>query len=182
MEISKVQKKLIHIGIGKLGITDEIYRDMLQERFKVNTCKGLQYQQASSFISELVRKGFRIRGQRPACRGLGAGRSKACLPRPWRRQVKGLPAAALAQEGERGRIIRAPNLIYLPTRAQLSMIDHLRADIRWKYYDGYQRFVAKMLGRTSLRTKAEAQKIIESLKGIRKSQERGYGPKTGIME
>ena len=51
---------MIHIGIADLGISDDLYRDMLQERFKVDTCMKLQYEQASAFISELVRKGFRI--------------------------------------------------------------------------------------------------------------------------
>ncbi len=59
-DISKVQKSLIHIGIAELGIDDDTYRLMLAE-YGVNTCKDLQYSQASALIDDLVRKGFKIK-------------------------------------------------------------------------------------------------------------------------
>jgi hypothetical protein len=61
MDITNTQKTLIHIGIQDLGIDDEMYRAMLQDRYGVDTCTKLQYDQASEFIDELVKKGFKIK-------------------------------------------------------------------------------------------------------------------------
>ncbi len=61
MDITNLQKTLIHLGISELGIDDETYRLMLQERCGVATCTKLQYAQASAFIDELVKKGFKIK-------------------------------------------------------------------------------------------------------------------------
>jgi hypothetical protein len=58
--ISATQVRLIHIGIAELGIDDDTYRMMLA-RYGVDTCKDLQYSQASAFIDDLVKKGFKIK-------------------------------------------------------------------------------------------------------------------------
>ncbi len=140
-EISKVQKSLIHIGVQELGIDDDTYRLMLAG-YGVDTCKDLQYSQASALIDDLVRKGFKIRGKRN------------------RKDFAGSSVRRVADS----------KVVYLPTRQQLSMIEHLRQDIIWRFSDGYQRWVRKFLGRTYIKNEKEAQKVIEALKGMKRRQ------------
>ncbi len=137
-DISKVQKSLIHIGVQELGIDDDTYRLMLAG-YGVNTCKDLQYSQASAFIDDLVRKGFKIKKRKHG------------------------------ETAKRGRISNS-KVVYLPTRQQLSMIEHLRQDIIWRFSDGYQRWAKKFLGRTFIKSEREAQKVIEALKGMKRRQ------------
>ena len=139
MQINNTQKKLIHVGLQKLGIDDALYRSMLRDRFNAASCLDLSYSQASAFIDELKKKGFRIHSRRQS--------------RPPRS--------------------RAANVVYLPSKQQLMLIEHLRHDIQWRVHDGYQRFVFKMFARTHLKTATEAAKLIEALKNILKTQEKG---------
>lgn len=141
-EITNTQKKLIHIGIAKLGIDDGTYRQMLA-RYGVDSCKKLQYPQASALIDDLVKKGFKIKRRRPAPRRM------------------------------RGRW-GASNVVFLPTRQQLGIIEHLRHDVRWRVHDGYQRWAEKFLGRTYIKTEREAQKVIEALKAMKKRQQEEF--------
>ncbi len=136
-DITNTQKTLIHIGIADLGIDDTTYRLMLSQ-YGVDTCKDLQYSQASALIDDLVKKGFKIKRRRPA-----------------------------------GRRVPASNVVFLPTRQQLGMIEHLRADITWRVHDGYHRWIQKFLGRTYIKNEKEAQKVIEALKGMKRRQ---YAP------
>jgi hypothetical protein len=144
--ITYTQKQLIHIGIAELGIDDETYRAMLAG-YGVNTCRDLQYGQASALIDDLKKKGFKIRRKRVRKSGDEGIRRKAA----------------------------GSNVVYLPTRQQLSMIEHLRADIIWRVHDGYQRWIKKFLGRTYIKTEREAQKVIEALKAMKRGQERRAG-------
>jgi hypothetical protein len=52
-QISPSQIKAIHAAKGKMGLDDEIYRDMLDSRFKVRSCKGLTWRQAEELLDEL---------------------------------------------------------------------------------------------------------------------------------
>ena len=49
-------------------------------------------------------------------------------------------------------------------------IDRLRADVRWHFEDGYERFIKKMLKKDRITTTAEASKVIEALKAMRARQ------------
>ena len=141
--INSTQIKLLHVGIAALKIQDAVYRDLLWTQFGVKTCKDLTYEQASGLIDDLKRKGFRIKQSKP--------------------------------RGSRGRKKRpqSDNLIYLPSRQELALIDRLRIDVRWRNSDGYDRWIQKFLGGHSrLRTSKEAQKVIEALKAMKKRQER----------
>jgi hypothetical protein len=154
--IENVQKKLIHLAIAQLRISDEIYRDMLQEHAGVDSCLKMSFEQASTFIDDLVKKGFKIK------------KAPASASKP------------TMGEGNFRRRPQAANLVYLPTRQQLALIDHLRADIRWKIHDGYYHWINRFLDRDvckrGLRTGREAQRVIEALKGIRAGQQkRGIG-------
>ena len=52
-DITPAQVKLIHSLKGALKLSDELYRDILQERFRVNSSKELSRIQAASLIDEL---------------------------------------------------------------------------------------------------------------------------------
>lgn len=51
--IAPSQIKAIHAVKGKLGLDDEAYRDMLQGRYSVTSCKGLTWRQAEELLSSL---------------------------------------------------------------------------------------------------------------------------------
>lgn len=54
--ITPVQVKLIHSLKSALSLSDELYRDILMERFKVKSSKSLDTVNASKLIDELQRK------------------------------------------------------------------------------------------------------------------------------
>jgi len=135
--INNLQKTLIHIGISDLGISDEDYRMMIEQRFGVRTCTKLQYAQASTFIDELKKKGFRIRKKR------------------------------IRKPGIQEKKIQS-NVIFLPSRQQMGLIEHLRQDVHWRVHDGYFRWIEKFLGRAHIKNGKEAQKVIEALKAMKR--------------
>ena len=51
--ITAAQIKRIHTIVHILGISDDNYRECLDDRFEVTSCKDLTIQQAHSFIDEL---------------------------------------------------------------------------------------------------------------------------------
>jgi len=71
--IQPIQIQLIHIAKGDLGLTDELYRDMLGEMFGAESSKDLTATQADQLIDEFKARGFRIvsRHPRPARRAKG---------------------------------------------------------------------------------------------------------------
>jgi hypothetical protein len=55
-----MQIKLLHIAKAKLGLSDEDYRTMLSDRYWVNTCKELSYDDATELIKHFQTLGFKI--------------------------------------------------------------------------------------------------------------------------
>lgn len=51
--ISPRQIKAVHAIKGKLGMDDDTYRDILQSRFGVDSCKALTWQQAEELLGTL---------------------------------------------------------------------------------------------------------------------------------
>lgn len=134
MQISGTQTKIIHVAKNQLKLDDVLYRSMLRQWFDVGSSKELSYAQATAFIDELKKKGFRVR------------RAKGKEQR-----VKAKP----------------PNLIQLASPQELRLIEHLKADIRWQYHDGYERWIRRRFRIERVRTRKEAAKIIEALKSMR---------------
>lgn len=62
---------------------------------------------------------------------------------------------------------KPPNLIQLASPQELKLIEHLKADIRWQYHDGYERWIRRRFRIERVRTRKEAAKIIEALKSMR---------------
>lgn len=51
------QKSMIHQLRKKLGIDDDLYREMLQATYRVNSSKDLTYKQAGHLLNDLTKKG-----------------------------------------------------------------------------------------------------------------------------
>ena len=58
--IDKIQIKLIHLAKAKLGLDDDKYRLILNQRYWVNSCKNLSYDEATDFIKYFQSLGFKI--------------------------------------------------------------------------------------------------------------------------
>jgi hypothetical protein len=58
--IDKIQVKLIHIALNKLGLSDEAYRLILNQRYWVNSCLALSYDEATNLIKHFQEMGFKI--------------------------------------------------------------------------------------------------------------------------
>ena len=69
-----------------------------------------------------------------------------------------------------------PDITQLPSPQILAAIDHLRQDVKWRYPDGYQRWLKKYMGIERPRTMKEAMKIYEGLKAMRSRQQRASEP------
>lgn len=141
-EIERKQIVLIHLAKNQLNLDDPEYRFILRERFGVQSSKELSYERATELIGYFKRLGFRIRSKR---------KCSICAPRPKR---EGIP----------------DNVMYLVSPQQLAMIEHLRQDIHWKTWDGYQRWLLKYFGLRQVKLSLEASAVIEGLKGLWKSQ------------
>ncbi len=59
-QIDNTQKKLIHIAKAQLKLSDEEYRTMLSERYWVNSCKSLAYDDAHALIEHFKTLGFKV--------------------------------------------------------------------------------------------------------------------------
>jgi phage gp16-like protein len=74
---------------------------------------------------------------------------------------------------KRSKQRRAPvstNVTFIATPEQMRMIDALRGEVRWRYTDGYERWLSKYLRIDRVRTNRQASRAIEGLKGLIRSQ------------
>lgn len=58
------------------------------------------------------------------------------------------------------------NVVALPTRGQLDMIDALAGKVAWKYEDGFYRWLRKYMKIDRILTARQAEAVIEGLKGM----------------
>ena len=69
----------------------------------------------------------------------------------------------------RGRPPRLPaGATRLATPPQLALIQSLRGEIQWRVVDGFARWMKRSLGIDAIRTSAEAGRVIEALKRMRR--------------
>jgi phage gp16-like protein len=54
-----IQNKKIHLALNQLGLTDEVYRDILQLNFKVDSSKDLNQFQAERLLGIFKAKGWK---------------------------------------------------------------------------------------------------------------------------
>ena len=140
--ITKDQIRAIKAGQRSKGIDDDTYRDMLESGWGVRSCKDLTLAQANEVIAHL--------------RGSGGQRK----PKARRRQPIQNPAQPLRPDGD--------TVVLLATRAQHEFIADLAAEIRWEKEDGFQRWLERSLGAKRVRTRLEAARAIEGLKGLKR--------------
>lgn len=68
---------------------------------------------------------------------------------------------------------RAPapaNVSFIATAGQLRMIEALKGEVRWRYADGYERWLSKYLKIDRVRTGLQATRAIEGLKRLIRTQ------------
>ncbi len=145
--IEPKQIKLIHVATSQLKIGDDTYRLMLKQWFKVETSKDLSYNQASTLIDEFKKLGFRLKTKRTPPQNP----CWPCAPR-----TPGMPLPE--------------NVVVLASPGQLRMIEHLAADIKWRHWDGYRRWLKKYFKIEQVKTSLEAHDVIEGLKNMWKDQ------------
>lgn len=62
-KIIKLQIQLLHIGKGKLGLSEDQYREMLSD-YWVQSSVDLSYSEASELLNKMVKMGFKIIAKR----------------------------------------------------------------------------------------------------------------------
>lgn len=155
--INKKQITVIKLACNSLQIDDATYRDMLQDRYGVNTCTKLSYDQAGEFIRELEGKGFALiprfdSAQRPKA---DPERSRRAVPRDSTKVI------ALASQDERDKINAVAELIH------------------WREANGLALFLEKRMGikEGQMRTSNEACLAIEGLKKVfQNGMKKQHGP------
>lgn len=137
--IEPLQIKLIHTAVARLHLSDDDYRTILRGHYQASSCKALTYVEASRLIDYFKTLGFKI-----------PPRKKYTAGTQHRTVIRHLP----------------PNVILLPSRDQLDMIDALAGKIAWKVEDGFQRWLKKYLKTDRIKTADQASDAIEGLKGL----------------
>ncbi len=153
-KIEPVQIKIIHTAIGKLGLSDQLYRDILWLQCKATSCTDLNYHQASKLIDHFKTLGFKSPRRKKYTRGTQSFQDFRSMPR------KDRPA----------------NVVVMPSRDQLDMIDALAGQITWRLEDGFQRWMKKFYKIDRITTDWEASTVIEGLKKMLDHQDKHLEP------
>lgn len=156
-KIDSKQIKIIHTAVSKLNLSDDEYRDILQGHFKAPSCTDLTYIQASNLIDYFKTLGFKIPKRKKYTRGTQAFQDFRSMP------MKERP----------------PNVVVMPSREQLDMIDALAAQITWKFEDGFHRWIKKFYKIDRITKDWEASTVIEGLKKMLEHQNKIASPLTG---
>ena len=146
--ITQGQVKLIHVMLTRQGIADEDYREMLESKYGVDTCKKLTRKQANELLTRLG-AGKKPKPAKPP-------KPKAAKPAPPRR--------------------RDSNVTTLATPAQHQLIHDLIHEVKWRMQPPAAAYAAWLQHNQSMdkvRTTAEAAKVIRGLKALKTHQQRG---------
>jgi len=146
--IEPVQLQLIHIAKKQCGLDDIVYREIIaaQTKGKKSSSKDLTYFEADAVINYMVRQGFKIKEK--------FTQRERDSKRRWR-------------SGQ-----RPANVVCLPSRDQLNMIDALASKIAWKFEDGFFRWMKKYHKTDRIITGKQAEAVIEGLKKMLDHQAR----------
>ena len=162
--IEPVQIRLIHIAKAQLSLSEDEYRQIIgaQTKMKKWSSKDLTYFEADGLINYFKTLGFKI--QSSYIRTSGAARRSRWQP-----------------SNARGRARQnAANVVLMPSRDQMEMIDVLKKKITWRFEDGYQRWLQKYMRIARIVTADQASNTIEGLKKLLKHQgENGACQTTG---
>ena len=141
--ITPAQIRAIHVALPRRGLDDDEYRGLLRDRFDVDTCKALTRRQASELILAL---------------GRALPQPPGGEPKPRRRQ----PAPRAKAGGNVRRML---------TPGQRELIEALAREIVWREPDGYRRWLGKFMSIERVTTAAQAARVIEGLKAMRRRQD-----------
>ena len=141
--ITPAQIRAIHVALPRRGIDDDEYRDLLRDRFGVDTCKKLNHRQASELL-------------------LALGRALPQPPGETRKPRRRQPAP---------RAKAGANVRQMITPGQRQLIETLAGEIAWREPDGYQRWLGKFMSLERVATAAQAARVIEGLKAMRRRQD-----------
>ena len=158
MKIAAKQIRIIKMAQRDLGIDDEAYRQMLQERFKKRSCTYLTLDEANLLIDELQRMGFALQPKKQG----------------WS-EVRG---GSKARAGKASRP-RGATVVNLARPEELAKLDAVAALVPWQYEDGLQRFLARRLRLKDgkVRTSSEVFRAIEATKKLfENSMKQQFGP------
>jgi len=154
--IEPKQIQLLHIQKAQLGLSDDEYRDAIagQTKGKKRSSKGLTYFEADGLITYFSKLGAKI--QSNYIRTSGAARRAR-----WQYANSNRKSVRPAQAG---------NVVMMPSRDQLEMIDVLTKKIAWRFEDGYERWLKRYMKIKRIVTAQQASDTIEGLKGLLKNQ------------
>jgi hypothetical protein len=154
-KIDPKQVRLIHVAKSKLNIDDATYRSMLKTHFPGHDWEkpdspsslDLNFDEADRLLLYFKRLGFEVKPVNK-CRAM-------CGPRKRREKLP-------------------DNVVLFISPGQRREIERLKADITWKVWDGFDRWLKKYFkmenGMKSVKYSPEASAIIEGLKNLWKSQ------------
>lgn len=144
--ISKAQIKQIKIAQRAIGMDQSTYEVFLS-RWEVTSCTQMNMTQANQAMRAL----WALRPGRKATR-----------------KTDRKPA-----EGKRGQpsgVDHADGVVSMATQPQRKLISNLAGEINWQHDDGFTRWLQSSLGITRIATKAQAARVIEGLKGVKRHQ------------
>ncbi len=148
--IEPIQVQLIHIAKTQLGLSREEYEAAImgQTKGKKISSKDLTYFEADGLINYFKTLGFRIQSN----------------------YIRTSGAARRSRRAHANAARRARNVVLMPSRDQMEMIEVLIKKIPWRLEDGYRRWLEKNMKITRIRTAEQASDVIEGLKGLMKTQ------------
>ena len=146
--ITQGQIKLIHVMLTRQGISDEDYREMLEERYGVDTCKKLTRKQANELLTRLGA------GQKPKP-------AKLAKPKPAQPRPRDPNVVALATPAQHQLI---HDLIH---EIKWRMQPPAAAYAAWLQHNQ---------SLDKVRTTAEAAKVIRGLKALKTHQQQRGAP------
>jgi phage gp16-like protein len=151
-KIDATQIKIIHIAKTQLGLSDDNYRLILAAQCQGKSSPSRQGKTSSKDLTYREAHGlieyFKTLGFRV---------------KPVNAKPRRAPAPA--------------NVAFIATPEQIRMIDALRGEVKWRYSDGYERWLSKYLKVDRVRTNLQAIRAIEGLKGLIKTQHNSRGVK-----
>ena len=141
--ISSAQIRAIKARQRVLQLDDATYRGLLATRYEVGSCTELTTQQAHDLLAHLYG------GPLPAGK------------RPRKRRKLKVPATPRPHA-------TAGTVVHMVSPGERQFIADLVREIAWDTPDGYQRWLHRSLGLTSVLTSQDATAVIHGLKGLKR--------------
>ena len=149
--ITKSQTRAIQARRHVMAMDDELYREVLHARYSVSSTRDLTRAQANDFMVYLYNGENKSRTSTQRARS--PARSQA---------TKAANAASAAPSAGETTVVR------MATLAQRRLIAALASEVCWREEGGYQRWLEKNMGLTRVATSAQAGRVIEGLKGLKR--------------